>query len=249
MNVEWLQRRVIEEFDSEASQAIYLEFAEAGLWAKERELVLRHFETGSSILDLGCGTGRTTMPLTEMGYRVIGVDLSRRMIENARLLAAERGLEIDYEVGDATDLRFESETWDHALFSNQGWTQIPGESRRLRALREVYRVLKPGGRYVFTAHPRLWNWRWLRFWTWQWIRLRVLKPLGGRIPEVEFGDRLFDREGDRRHEQAQYIHIADIGRVKEMISEVGFTLLECETGYSDTGGTTPVFFVCEKPVI
>lgn len=249
MNVEWLRRRVVEEFDSEASQAIYLEFAEAGLWAKERELVLRHFEPGSSILDLGCGTGRTTMPLTEMGYRVTGVDLSRRMIENARRLAAERGLRIDYEVADATDLGFKSESWDHALFSNQGWTQIPGESRRLRALEEVYRVLKPGGRYVFTAHPRLWNRRWLRFWTWQWIRLRVLKPLGARIPEVEFGDRLFDREAGRRHERAQYIHVADIGRVKEMISAVGFTLLECETGYSDTGGTTPVFFVCGKPGI
>lgn len=235
MNLERLQRRVVEEFESDVTQAMYQDFAEAGLWAKERELIERWFEPGSSVLDLGCGTGRTTMPLVERGYRVLGLDLTPRMIESALRLAADRGLSIDYEIGDATDLRFDAESWDHVLFSNQGWTQIPGEARRLRALEEVFRVLRPGGRFVFTAHPRLWNRRWAPFWAWQWVRLRVLKPLGRVIPEVEFGDRLFEREAGRVHERPQYIHIPRVERVKEMVRATGFELLECKPGRSDTG--------------
>lgn len=226
---------------------MYTGLAGAGLWAKERELVERHFEPGSSVLDLGCGTGRTTIPLAEAGYRVRGVDLTPRMIEAARRIARARRLEIDYEVGDATDLRFDDASWDHALFSNQGWTQIPGEARRMGALREVHRILKPGGRFLFTVHPRLWNRTWFAFWVWQWVRLRVLKPLGGDVPEIEFGDRMFRREAGRTHERSQYIHVPRISRVKAMVAEAGFELMECETGRSDTGGTSPVFFVCGKP--
>jgi SAM-dependent methyltransferase len=54
-----------------------------------------------SILDLGCGTGSLAVLLAEMGHSVTGIDLSPRMIEQAREKARLHGVQIDLRVGDA----------------------------------------------------------------------------------------------------------------------------------------------------
>src|SRR5687767_11187994 len=55
----------------------------------------------AKILDLGCGTGSLSVLLAEMGHAVTGIDLSPRMIEQARQKARRHGEEIDLKVGDA----------------------------------------------------------------------------------------------------------------------------------------------------
>jgi SAM-dependent methyltransferase len=243
---------VIEEFSSDETQRFYREKAKVGLWDSEKRIIKRYFtRTDAALLDLGCGTGRTTIPLARSGYRVIGVDLTPAMIENARAIAKEQNLTIDYRIGDATQLAFDEKAFDYALFSNQGWTQIPGRENRRRALREIHRVLKDQGIFVFTTHRRAFTRGFMLLWIKQWIRFFVLKRLGARIPERDFGDRFFDRETLEGHrKQQQYVHIPTIREVEREIRNAGFRILEIadqlQVSKTDVRKYPPVFYVCEK---
>jgi len=60
--------------------------------------------TGPKALDLGCGTGELALALARRGLDVTGVDISPVAIDLARAKAAEAGLAVRFEVGDATNL-------------------------------------------------------------------------------------------------------------------------------------------------
>ncbi|HEY6394039.1 MAG TPA: class I SAM-dependent methyltransferase, partial [Candidatus Binataceae bacterium] len=76
------------------------------------------------------------------GYRITGLDISRTFVDIARRNAEEAGVDVDFRLGNASSMPFEDESFDFlvccAAFKN--FTQP------LRALQEMYRVLKPGGR-------------------------------------------------------------------------------------------------------
>ena len=143
----------IETFSSSNAIDQYTDRATDGLFAQEQKAIDRYFdESDARVLDLGCGSGRVTHHLFEMGYDVVGVDPSEAMIGEATSIHPE----IDFAVGDGTDLHFQDNTFDYVLFTYYGLDYIHPEERRIRALQEIYRVLKPGGIFVFSSH-NWWN--------------------------------------------------------------------------------------------
>jgi len=243
------KEHVTKEFGSKGAQKLYIRLAENGLWKSEEELIKKYFKKGSKFLDIGCGTGRTTMPLNKMGYKIIGIDITPKMIENAKKIAKSKKLKIDYRVGDATNLEFKDNEFDYVLFSNQGWTQIPGSQLRLKALKEIKKILKKNGIYIFSSHRRAWNSKWFFFWVWMWFRFNILKKLGFKIWEEAFGDRLFKRESsskDEEYDTKQFIHISSEDEIREQLSEVGFEVLFVGSGLSEQSKTKPMFFVVKK---
>jgi len=263
INVSQIQKNIINEFGSKATRETYIRKAEQGFWESEEILIKKYFKLNSSILDIGCGSGRTTIPLFKMDYKVIGVDITPQMIEIAKKVAKSRNLDIDYRIGDATSLGFQDNYFDNAIFANNGWLQIPSKEKRQKALNEIYRVLKPSGIYIFTAHRRYYTGFYFFFWVKQWFKFHALKPLGIEIKEINFGDRYFRRQVDgKKLKQKQYIHIASIKEVKEQIKKSGFKLIELMTMGSvsqedanlkraslfkkERSRKTPIFYICQK---
>ena len=96
---------------------------------------------GERVLDLACGTGivaRMAAPMVQPGGRVSGVDFNGAQIATARTMDSS----IDWREGDAGSLPFADQEFD-LVICQQGFMFFPD---RVQAVREIHRVLKPGGR-------------------------------------------------------------------------------------------------------
>ena len=102
-------------------------------------------DRGERILDLSCGPGRALLPMRAAGTLAIGLDHSAEMIARARA----QGQRAPLVRGDATHLPFRAATFDGLVCSN-AFHHYPDAPA---ALREICRVLKPGGRAVL-VDPR-----------------------------------------------------------------------------------------------
>lgn len=135
----------------ESPEAVAFYSAEPFLFRGERLAFASCFPdgfVGRRVLDLGCGAGRTTHFLHEMGADVVGVDISRNLIRSAR----QRAPHIDFRIGDAESLDFDDASFDAVLFSFNGLDCLYPKDRRLKSIREVWRVLRPDGRFIFSHH-------------------------------------------------------------------------------------------------
>lgn len=110
---------------------------------------------GKSVVDIACGEGYYTRRLRLAGAsRVVGVDLSPRMIELARAQEEAHHLGVDYLVGDGRNIPFEAE-FDIAFAAY--FLNYAHDAHELQEMCDaVSRVLKPGGRFItVNANPRL----------------------------------------------------------------------------------------------
>ncbi len=98
-------------------------------------------------LDVATGTGALALVAARGGADVTGVDLAPKLIETARRLAAEEGLDVRFEVGDAEALPVEDASFA-AVSSSMGLIFAPDHAA---VARELARVCEPGGRIAFSA--------------------------------------------------------------------------------------------------
>jgi ubiquinone/menaquinone biosynthesis C-methylase UbiE len=101
------------------------------------------------VLEIAIGTGRN-LPYYSDDVRLTGIELSEQMLQIARARAGELGREADLALGDAQSLEFPDERFD-TVVSTFTLCTIPDDRR---AVAEVRRVLRPGGRFVLLEHVR-----------------------------------------------------------------------------------------------
>jgi len=110
---------------------------------------------GSSVLDVGCGTGRHSVELARRGYLITGIDLSDGMLRQAIDAAAKAGVAVTFRQADATTFQVNTE-FDAVICLCEGAFGLlssaddPAE-HDLAILRNINRALKPGGRFLLTA--------------------------------------------------------------------------------------------------
>ena len=122
-----------------------------GKWreAQRKAVDLARFQSGETVLDVGCGTGTLTLEAcARVGStgRVSGIDPGPKQIARARQKAARRGLPIDFQVGVIERLPFPAKSFD-AVLSTLMMHVLPDDLKR-QGLSEIARVLKPGGRLL-----------------------------------------------------------------------------------------------------
>ncbi|WP_163506472.1 class I SAM-dependent methyltransferase [Fodinicola acaciae] len=109
---------------------------------------------GKRVLEVGCGAAHCARWLTTQGAHAVGMDLSAGMLRHARKIADATGVRPPLVQATATALPFADASFDLAC-SAFGAVPFVADSDRLMA--EVSRVLKPGGRWVFSVtHPMRW---------------------------------------------------------------------------------------------
>jgi SAM-dependent methyltransferase len=189
--------------------------ANIGLWRSEELVFTRLFQKDDRLIDLGTGAGRIAIGLAELGYRhVLGVELSREMIKEARRIARLLELSVAFRQGDATRLKFEDGLFDGAIFGFNGLMQIPGRQARRQAMREIRRIVRPGAAFVFTAHDRD-SPKFRKFWQQEQARWNK----GKQKPELlEFGDRW-----EETPLGTLYIHVPTAAEVREDLAATGWT--------------------------
>jgi SAM-dependent methyltransferase len=102
---------------------------------------------GDKVLDLGCGPGLYAERLSKKGYKVTGIDFSRRSINYAKEHALKEGLDISYFYQDYLTMDFEKE-FNLIILIFCDFGVLPDEQRDL-LLKKIYRALKPGGKLIF----------------------------------------------------------------------------------------------------
>jgi SAM-dependent methyltransferase len=109
---------------------------------------------GRRVLEVGCGAAQCARWLGVRGARPVGLDLSERQLQHARRIDEATGAVVPVVCGTATALPFADAVFD-VVFSAFGGLQFVQDAGR--ALDEVARVLRPGGRFAFSVtHPVRW---------------------------------------------------------------------------------------------
>lgn len=201
-------------------------YSKVGLWRSENYLISKYFQGRSinntlKILDLGCGCGRTTIPLKQKGYDVCGIDISPDMISKAKTISKENKLDIDFSVMDASELLFPDNSFDHVLFSYNGIEHIPSIELKKNVLSEVNRVLKQDGYFIFTVHSGIPSIKTFLPWLIRTIDSGKAVSRGEVPAKIEIGERFYNRYVP----ESTYTQIVPIWYWWKWIKEKGFELV------------------------
>ena len=150
--------KLIEKIQAFANKAN--KYAQDDYWRDDEEyLVNKYFnKPNAKILVLGCGGGRTLMPLYKKNLKITAIDIVPEMVEAAKKRVVDLAIEV--KLMDATKLQFSNDDFDYVFFPFHGIDNVQPNIEA--CFKEVARVLKKDGVFIYNSHNR-WFWKKLKY--------------------------------------------------------------------------------------
>ncbi len=139
---------VLSVFD--AMGVYWAEIADQNPTHKQVKFIKNTLKPEGLILDLACGTGRHTIPLSEEGYGVVGLDISRKLLK----IAKSRQSSIQLVRADMRHLPFKSAAFVAAVSMDASFGYLPTEEEDMQSLRELREALKQNGTIIVDVFNR-----------------------------------------------------------------------------------------------
>jgi ubiquinone/menaquinone biosynthesis C-methylase UbiE len=113
-----------------------------GDFRREANTIAERLPKGSSVLEVAPGPGFFAIELAKLGdFRITGLDISQTLVEIAKKNARDAGVNVDFQLGNASSMPFEECSFDFVYCS----AAFKNFSEPVKALNEMHRVLRPGG--------------------------------------------------------------------------------------------------------
>jgi SAM-dependent methyltransferase len=186
---------------------------------------------GRAILDLCCGPGRFSLEFARRGYKVTGVDRTRSYLAEARKAARREKLDVEFVRADMR--RFvRPRAFDAVInvFTSFGYFQKRGED--LRVCRNVYRSLRPGGRFLIETLGKEGLAR--RYQARDWYEVGDALVLHERLPVdgwSAFAQRWILIRRGKVNEFRLWLRLYSAVELHELLRQAGFTKVETLGGY------------------
>lgn len=146
MRMELKKRKIARLYDSITKDYDYYMSETGHQRAQEKILKKLCEKIKGKVLDVATGTGFIAQKIKEncQGVEVVGIDLSKKMIERAKFNARKRGLKIKFLVADAEKLKFKNQSFN-AVICSLGFLWFSNQDK---ALKELKRITKKRGKIV-----------------------------------------------------------------------------------------------------
>ena len=214
--MEGLWNLVLSYYESGPALAKYHMRATSGLLPWEATVVRNHMSRRGSVLVVGCGGGRESFALSDLGYQVTGIDTSLGQVESARRAAVSLGCStVEFRRCDGVHLPFDACTFDYVVMWNQVLANVPGSVNRHALLTDAHRILKDLGTLSLSVHDFE-------------VCYRIAREEGLIVrdatdPDLEEGDLLsLEAKGS---ESICYWHYFAVDELREAVDAGGFDVL------------------------
>jgi len=158
----------------------WAEIADKNQTTHQIEFLKSQLKPEGFVLDVACGTGRHTIPLSTVGYSMVGLDISRSLLK----IAKQRNRTVQVIRGDMRSLPFKAGAFVTAVSMDTTFGYLSSKMEDLQSLTELHRVLRQEGALVLDVFnqeqlTRKYERRGF-FWNLKWIRLPLLLRLNNR---------------------------------------------------------------------
>jgi ubiquinone/menaquinone biosynthesis C-methylase UbiE len=172
--------------------------------------------SASSVLDLGCGTGRLATALASEKRAVVGVDPAKAMLDIAR--AKKSGDKVTWIEGDAREFRLDRE-FDLVLLTGHAFQVFLNERDQRAVLKTIEKHLAPNGRFIFDSRNPVAE-EWLE-WGQKQSKRKLIHPQYGAIEA--WNTAMYDQSTDNVTYSTNYL-VSSTGRLFTAESHIHFTL-------------------------